>query len=346
MKKTTYALSFALWAALLLSACGGADNAPAQDAGAVSVATPTGADASSIPAPTQTSSAPTARSMAPAGRIDPRASEPCAILDGAAVADIVGSSLSATTPGRDAINLACLYQLDNDKALQIEINLFNSGKQAYDAAIKLQGGLGFAIEDVALGEAAAIAKLDNGPVLYMVVDGWFVALRGYNVEEQALVEAGRLLTNRLIAFTPTTIAEVAPTPAPGSGGLIDMEVAIEAPPEMAGVTKLSSLNIIPPFAGFAICSFRTTATPFMLMFAVPPGQNPPTPVATFQFVASAAVTPNQPTPANFEVGLFKSASEDPQMFAGDGVIIVASDGKSGTFETRRMKGRWSCTFAE
>ncbi len=219
MKKTAYALSFALWSALLLSACGGADNAPAQDARPVSVATPTVAgDSGGAVAVTASTSAP--RPATEGGQIDPR------------------------------------------------------------------------------------------------------------------------------AFTPTTIAEVAPTPAPGSGGLIDMEVAIEAPPEMAGVTKLSSLNIIPPFAGFAICSFRTTATPFMLMFAVPPGQNPPTPVATFQFVASAAVTPNQPTPANFEVGLFKSASEDPQMFAGDGVIIVAGDGKSGTFETRRMKGRWSCTFAE
>ncbi|MCX7791117.1 MAG: hypothetical protein N2378_10800 [Chloroflexaceae bacterium] len=133
------------------------------------------------------------------------------------------------------------------------------------------------------------------------------------------------------------------TPAPQPGSLIDMEVVIEAPPEMAGVTTLKSLNIV-SIAGFAMCSFSPSADPFVVSFTAPPGQDPPTPVATFSLSVSGGVAVNQPTPASFEIGLGRS--DDPQMFAGEGTVVVAADGKSGTFETSRLKGRWTCTFAE
>lgn len=147
------------------------------------------------------------------------------------------------------------------------------------------------------------------------------------------------------ATSAPTSASVATdtTPAPQPGSLLDMEVVIEAPPEMAGVTTLASLNIV-SIAGFAMCSFSPTADPFVVSFTAPPGQDPPTPVAIFSLSVSGGVSVNQPTPATFEVGLGRS--DDPQMFAGEGTVVVAADGKSGTFETSRLKGRWTCTFAE
>lgn len=132
-------------------------------------------------------------------------------------------------------------------------------------------------------------------------------------------------------------------PVPASGSLIGMEVVIEAPPEMAGVTTLESLKIV-SIAGFAMCSSTPSADPFIVTFIAPPGQDPPTSVATFSLSVSGGVTVNQPTPATFEVGLGRS--DNPQMFAGEGTVVVAPDGRSGTFETTRLKGRWSCTFAD
>ncbi len=142
---------------------------------------------------------------------------------------------------------------------------------------------------------------------------------------------------------PASPDAAASTPVPQSGSLIDMEVVIEAPPEMAGTTTLKSLNIV-SIAGFAMCSFTPSADPFLVTFIAPPGQDPPTPVATFSLSVSGGVTVNQPTPATFEVGLGRS--DDPQRFGGEGTVVVAADGTSGTFEASRLKGRWTCTFAD
>ncbi len=145
------------------------------------------------------------------------------------------------------------------------------------------------------------------------------------------------------APTATTPGDVMPESVPQTGPLTGMEVVIEAPPEMAGITTLDSLKIV-SIAGAAMCAFAPSADPFIVMFTAPPGQEPPTPVATFSLSVSGGVTPNQPTPATFEIGLYRP-NEDPQMFAGEGTVVVAADGKSGTFETSRLKGRWTCTFA-
>ncbi len=112
---------------------------------------------------------------------------------------------------------------------------------------------------------------------------------------------------------------------------------------MVGVTTLKSLKLV-SIAGFAMCSFAPSRDPFIVTFTAPPRQDPPTSVATLMLSVSDGVTPNQPTPARFEVGLGRS--DDPKMFAGEGTAVVAADGKSGTFETGRLKGRWTCTFAE
>lgn len=335
VQRTAHPLLFLLAVLFILSACASGNTTTSAPTAAPAVA-PTQAPAADAAAPTQAPAA--------AGPVDPRTSEPCAVLNAGSIAGILGSSLITTVPLKDGFILTCSYEFDGQKRVDFEMDLLNAGREAYDKVIKLQEGLGNTVEPVTLGDVAAIRDNSGNLSLYMVVNGWYTVLYGYGVERQALIDIGRLLTDRVIAFTPTSLSALAPTAVPGSGTLIDMEVVIEAPPEMAGTTKLSSLNIIPPFAGFAMCSFTPSANPFIVTFAAPPGQDPPTPVATFSLSVSGGVTVNQPTPATFEIGLGRS--DNPQMFTGEGTVVVAPDGRSGTFETTRLKGRWSCTFAD
>jgi hypothetical protein len=333
MQRIAHPLLLLLAVLFILSACA---------SGNTTTSAPTTAPAT---APTQAPAATTAPTRAPvaAGPVDPRTSEPCAVLNAESVAGILGSSLITTVPLKDGFILTCSYEFEGQKRVDFEMDLLNSGREAYDKVIKVQEGLGNTVESVNLGDVAAIRESSGNLSLYMVVNGWHIALYGYGVERQALIDIGRLLTDRVIAFTPTSMSAVVPTSVPSPGFLIDMEVVIEAPPEMAGVTTLKSLDIV-SIAGFAMCSFTPLADPFIVTFVAPPSKDPPTPVATFRLSVSGGVTVNQPTPATFEVGLGRS--DDPQMFGGDGTVIVAADGKSGTFEAGRLKGRWTCTFAE
>lgn len=345
MQRTAHPLLCLLAVLFILSACAAGNTTTGAPTAAP--AAPTQASAAGTTAPTQ---APVAATTAPiqapisAGPVDPRTSEPCAVLNAESMVGIVGSALVATVPLKDGFILTCSYEFEGQKRVDFEMDLLNPGRDAYDKVIKLQGGLGNTVEPVDLGDVAAIKESGGNLSLYMVVNGWYTVLYGYGVERQALIDIGRRLTDGVIAFTPTSVSEIVPTPVPVSGSLIDMEVVIEAPPEMAGVTTLKSLNIV-SIAGFAMCSFTPSADPFIVTFIAPPGQEPPTPVATFLLSVSGGVTPNQPTPATFEVGLYRPG-EYPQMFAGEGTVVVAADGKSGTFETSRLKGRWTCTFAQ
>lgn len=335
MQRIVHPLLLLLTVLLFLSACTAGNTTSSAPTPAPAVV-PTQVSAAETTAPTQ---APVA-----AGPVDPRTSEPCAVLNADSVAGLLGSSLITTVPLKDGFILTCSYEFDGQKRVDFEMDLLNPGREAYDKVIKLQEGLGNTVEPVNVGDVAAIKESGGNLSLYMVVNGWYTALYGYGVERQTLIEIGRRLTDGVIAFTPASMGDVVPTSAPQSGSLTDMEVVIEEPPEMAGVTTLASLSLV-SIAGFAMCSFTPSADPFIVAFTAPPGQAPPTPVATFSLSVSGGVTPNQPTPATFEIGLYRP-NEDPQMFAGEGTVVVAADGKSGTFETSRLKGRWTCTFAE
>lgn len=345
MQRITHPLLLWLTVLFFLTACA-AGNTTSSAPTVAPADTPVQAAATDTTAPTQAAATDTtapAQAAAAPEPVDPRASEPCAVLNGETVAGIVGSSLITTVPLKDSFMLTCSYEFDSQKRVDLEMNLLQPGRDAYDTVIKLQEESGHAVEPVELGDVAALKESNGNLSLYMVVNGWYTALYGYGVERQTLVAIGRLLTDELIAFTATTPGNTAPTVIPQPGTLIDMEVVIEAPPEMAGVTTLESLNIV-SIAGFAMCSFGPSADPFVVTFIAPPGQDPPTPVATFSLSVSGGVTVNQPMPATFEVGLGRS--DDPQIFAGEGTVVVAADGTSGTFETSRLKGRWTCAFAE
>jgi len=344
MQRTMRPFFMLLAALLIISGCGSGNtttNAPSP-APATTPAQP----AASAPAPTQPAAG-TAPTRAPvtAGPVDPRASEPCAVLNAEAIAGILGSSLITTVPRRAGFILTCSYEFDGQKRVDFEMDLLNPGAEAYDKVIKSQETLGNRVEPVELGDVAAVRESNGDFSLYMVVNGWYAVVYGYGIERQALIDIGRLLTDRMVAFTPTSLDAVVPTSVPAPGSLIDMEVVIEAPPEMAGTTTLKSLNIVSPvMAGFAMCSIGPLADPFIVGFIVPPDQDPPTPVATFSLSVSGGVTVNQPVPATFEVGLGRS--DDLQMFGGDGTVVVAADWRSGTFEAGRLKGRWTCTVAD
>ncbi|OAN46275.1 hypothetical protein A6A03_12920 [Chloroflexus islandicus] len=330
---------------LLLSACGGGTpttNAPtsAPASAPTQAPAPTSAPAS---APTQAPAPTTA--PAAAGQFDPRAAEPCAVFNPDELAAITGVPLLDAFPGKDRFFATCAYVFnDQDQSnANLGIDLRNPGAEAFAKVIQFNQESGKTVEQIDIGESAAIVENDGEFSLYAVMNGWSVTLYGYKLSREEVIAIGRLLTDRLVAFTPPPAGDVANQPAPQSGALIGMEVVIEEPANMAGVTTLESLNIV-SIAGFAMCSFDPAADPFIVTFIARPGEDPPTPVGVFTLSASGGVKPNQPSPANFEVGLGRS--DEPQMFAGEGTVIVAADGKSGTFEAGRLKGRWSCTFAE
>ncbi|WP_322493511.1 hypothetical protein [Chloroflexus sp.] len=330
---------------LLLSACGGGTpttNAPttAPASAPTQVSAPTTASApASTPAPAPTTA------PAAAGQFDPRAAEPCAVFTPDELAAITGVPLLDAFPGNDRFFATCAYVFnDQDQSnANLGIDLRNPGAEAFAKVIQFNQDSGKTVEQIDIGERAAIVESDGEFSLYAVVNGWNVTLYGYKLSREEVIAIGQLLADRLVPFTPPPAGDVANQPAPQSGALIGMEVVIEEPANMAGVTTLESLNIV-SIAGFAMCSFDPAADPFIVSFIARPGEDPPTPVGVFTLSASGGVKPNQPSPASFEVGLGRS--DEPQMFAGEGTVVVAADGKSGTFEAGRLKGRWSCTFSE
>ncbi|WP_322490455.1 hypothetical protein [Chloroflexus sp.] len=330
---------------LLLSACGGGTpttNAPTSVPAPASTQAPA---PTSAPAPASTQAPASTTVPVTAGQFDPRAAEPCAVFNPDELAAITGVPLWEVFPGKDRFFATCAYVFnDQDQSnANLGIDLRNPGTEAFAKLIQFNQDSGKTVEQIDIGESAAIVESDGEFSLYAVVNGWSVTLDGYKLSREEVIAIGQLLTDRLVAFTPPPADDAANQPAPQSGTLIGMEVVIEEPANMAGVTTLESLNIV-SIAGFAMCSFDPAADPFIVSFIARPGEDPPSPVGVFTLSASGGVKPNQPSPASFEVGLGRS--DEPQMFAGEGTVVVAADGKSGTFEAGRLKGRWSCTFAE
>ncbi|MCS6888996.1 MAG: hypothetical protein NZQ09_12385 [Chloroflexus sp.] len=325
----------------LLSACGSGNASPSMPATApVSAPTPAPANPTAPAATVAPTTAPVA-----AGQFDPRTVEPCAFFNSEELTAITGVPLLTTYPSRNNFFVTCTYMFDDQfqSNANLGIDLINPGPDAFAKLIQFSQDSGKTVEPLELGVSAALVTSDGEISLYAVVNGWSVTIYGYKLTRDVLIAMGQLLADRLVAFTPPTASDTAAAPTPSSGALIGMEVVIEEPPDMAGVTTLESLKIV-GFAGSAMCSFTPAADPFIVSFIARPGEDPPTPVGVFTLSASGGLTANQPSPANIEVGLGRS--DDPQMFAGTGTVIVAADGKSGTFEAGRLKGRWSCTFAE
>ncbi|WP_298820178.1 hypothetical protein [Chloroflexus sp.] len=300
-----------------------------------------------MPAQPTAGAAPTQAPVA-TGPFDPRSAEPCAILNAESVAGILGLALITTIPLKDGLILTCSYEFDGQKRVDFEMDLLNPGQEAYDKVIKFQEALGNSVEPVALGDVAAVRDNNGNLALYMVVNGWYIVLYGYGVERQKLIDIGQLLTDRVVAFTPTSAGALVPTTVPHAGALIDMEVVIEAPEEIAGVTRLADLQIL-PLLGFAVCSSRADTNPYIVGFVARPDLAPPTPLVEFLLGTSGALTVNQPASANLSISIVSDTNAPPmeqesRMFEGEVTITLAEDERSGTFQGGRVKGRWKCTF--
>ena len=304
---------------------------------------PISADAPAASPPTEVISP--AQITSAGAPVDPRVAEPCSIFNPDELAAALGAAPQDVSPYKDGYETSCYYSFEGGKSLSFKMELDRPGREAYDSVMQFVD-VAEGSEPVELGEVAVVKKVDDAAVyLDAVVSGWYVSLQGFGLEREAILSLGRLLGSRFIAFTPPVnggASESAPENQPLPGALLDMQVVIDSPAEMAGTTRLSELNIV-GIAGFAMCSVPGPG-PFVVTFIAPPATDPPTPVGTFSISVDGAVLPDTATAANISVGL--GQSDVAQSSNWPGTITVSPGGTSGTFEVPgQIKGSWICTFS-
>lgn len=303
-----------------------------------------------VPSDGETVSNPAAEpaQLAPAAPIDPRLLdtanlEECSIISDAELSVVLNETPNDRLPAVSSGETGCDYSFASGKTFSLAVTVDTPGRQVYDDLtqyIDVMEGT----EQVALGEVAIIKETDGMVYFDAVFNGWYVSLKGYGFPREVYLTLAQWLSTRFIPFVPVTGAEqpAAAVTSQVSGTLIDMQVTIESPAEMAGTTTLAALNAI-GFMGFSLCS-TPIATPFLVMFNTPPAVDPPALVGVFSVTAENGVIAGQPTPALISIGLGRS--DVAQVNSWQGMITVAPDGTSGTFEaTGQVKGSWTCTFA-
>ncbi len=286
--------------------------------------------------------------LAPAAPIDPRAldtagMEECSILSDNELAPVLHETPFDRVPEAATGTTACYYNFQSGKTFSLSVTVHTPGRQAYDNVMQYlevtQGA-----EPVDLGEVAVIKETEGRVSFDAVINGWYISMQGYGFPREAYLTLAQWLTSRFVPFTSAAGAEqpAASTPSAVPGALVDMQVVIESPAEMAGTTTLAALKAI-GFMGFSMCS-TPAAAPFVVAFSAPPATQPPTPVGVFSITAESGVIAGQPSPAVISIGV--GPSDEAQMNTWEGVIVVAADGTSGTFEVPgQVKGFWSCAFA-
>lgn len=282
-----------------------------------------------------------------AAQIDPRALdtagiEECTLISDAELSAIVGETPSDKVPDAALGVVGCYYSFVSGKTLSLSVTVDTPGRQSYDNVMQyLETSEG--TEAVAVGEIATIKEKDGVVYFDAVLNGWYVSLQGHGFSRESQIALGQWLASRFTPFPPASSADsVAPTAAPLSGSLIDMQVTIESPAEMAGVTTLAALNAT-GFMGFSMCS-TPIAKPFVVTFTAPPVTDPPTPVSVFSVTAEQGVTAGLPVPVVISIGT--GQSDVAQVTNWEGTATVADDGTSGTFEVPgQVKGSWTCSFA-
>lgn len=300
---------------------------------------------------TPTSNPPIAISPATT-QVDPRTldtanMEECTVISDAELSAILGETPSDKVPNASVGIVGCSYNFTSGKSLTLNITVHTPGRQVYDNVMQFID-VAEGTEPVALGEIAVIKEKDGMVYFDMVLNGWYVSLQGYGFSRESQIALGQWLASRFTPFTPASGTDpivtdsVAPTAAPFSGALIDMQVTIESPAEMAGVTTLDALNAI-GFMGFSLCS-TPIAKPFVVAFTAPPATNPPTPVSVFSITVENGVSAGQPATALISIGT--GQSDVAQVTNWEGTVTVAGDGTSGIFEVPgQVKGSWTCSFA-
>jgi len=294
-----------------------------------------------------TVTAPTAQ-LPPPAAIDPRpldtaGMEECSVIDDSSLTSVLHAAPIDRAPNAEMGSVGCYYTFEGGKTFSLTINVDTPGRKVYDGVMQyLEVSQG--AEPVPVGDIAVIKEV-NGQVSFdAVFNGWYVSMRGDGFPRESYITIAQWLTARFIPFPPEAVAEQ-PTAASSGvlpGSLIDMQVTIESPAEVAGVTTLAELNAS-GFIGFATCS-TPSSVPFIVNFIASPVSQPPTPVSVFSITAEAGVTPGQPSPAVISIGT--GPSDNAQTNVWQGAIVVAADGLSGTFEVPgQVKGSWTCAFA-
>ncbi len=282
-----------------------------------------------------------------AAQIDPRSldtagMEECTVISDAELSVMLGETPSDKVPDAALGVAGCYYSFTSGKSLTLGVTVDTPGRQSYDNVMQyLEVSEG--TESIDLGEIAAIKEKDGAVYFDAVLNGWYVSLQGHGFSRESQIALGQWLASRFTPFTPATGADsVAPTAAPLSGSLIDMQVTIESPAETAGVTTLAALNAT-GFMSFAMCS-TPIAKPFVVTFTAPPVTDPPTPVSVFSVTVESGVNVSQAAAAAISIGT--GQSDVAQVTNWEGVVIVADGGTSGTFEVPgQVKGSWTCSFA-
>ncbi len=282
-----------------------------------------------------------------AAQIDPRSldtagMEECTVISDAELSTILGETPSDKVPDAALGVAGCYYSFASGKSLSLGVTVDTPGRQSYDNVMQyLEVSEG--TESVALGEIAAIKEKDGVVYFDAVLNGWYVSLQGHGFSRESQIALGQWLASRFTSFTPTAGADsVASTAAPLSGSLVDMQVTIESPAEMAGVTTLAALNAT-GFMGFSMCS-TPIAKPFVVTFTAPPVTDPPTPVSVFSVTVEGGLSAGQPATGTISIGT--GQSDVAQVTYWEGTVIVAADGTSGAFEVPgQVKGSWICSFA-
>lgn len=286
--------------------------------------------------------------LLPAAPIDPRlldtaGMEECSIFIESDLAAVLYEAPIDRVPEAAVGETACYYSFASGKTFSLSVTVDTPGRQAYDGVMQFLD-VAEGTQPVALGEVAVIKEKDGQVYFDAVFNGWYISMQGYGFPPEAYLTLAQWLSARFTPFTP--VADVSQptveTAAPASGTLVDMQVTIEMPAEMAGTTTLAALNAI-GFLGFSMCS-TPSAVPFIVTFSAPPATQPPTPVGVFSITAENGVIAGQPSNAVISIGL--GPSDIAQMSNWQGTVIVAPDGTSGTFEAPgQVKGSWVCVFA-
>ncbi|MBI5824693.1 MAG: hypothetical protein HZB18_11740 [Chloroflexi bacterium] len=303
--------------------------------------------ACSVPGAVTPPTAPPLEMPPAAAQIDPRTLDTAGIEECTLISDAELSAILGETPSDKVSDAAlgvagCYYSFASGKTFSLGVTVDTPGRQVYDSVLQyLETSEG--TETVAVGEIAVIKDVDGVVYFDAVLNGWYVSLQGHGFSRETQLAMGQWLASRFTPFPPASGTDaVAPTSAPLVGSLIDMQVTIESPAEVAGVTTLAALNAS-GFMNFSMCS-TPIARPFVVTFTAAPVTDPPTPVSVFSVTAEQGVTAGQPVPVVISIGT--GPSDMAQVTNWEGTAIVAENGASGTFEVPgQVKGSWTCTFA-
>jgi hypothetical protein len=289
------------------------------------------------------------------GEVDPRAlDDPCTIFPSSTIEDVLGEPVEFPSPNLQTYEIGCDWSASSGPYMSYRLETERPGQEAYDGVMQyLEVSEG--VEELDLGDQAVIKVVEGetgeNATLDAVINDWYVNLTVADTDDPraGAVELAEYLERVLVPFTAmeggSTDGEEGASDDGDAvpGTLVDFEVTIEEPAEMAGTTTLDSLDMV-GLAGFANCSQPGSAI-FVLAFNAPPATDPPTPVGVFNLTVEEGIDVGETAPVVIGVGLGQSDVATTTNY--EGTMTVDADGTGGTFEAEGgPKGTWSCEWTE